>query len=215
MSTLDCNAFWNQLERWMEGERSSDAQAHLRGCPNCRGVVNDLDSIRQTAHAMDDADVAPPDRIWASLRSQLEQEGLIHADRHGWAETVKGWFEEIFAVVPRPALAGAYLVALIAVGFALAAPGYRHSDGAQISTRPLTAQLNTDEEHAISFVTDSDPVVAASLRKNLAIVDNYIALCEKSVQEEPENEFARDYLYGAYQQKADLLAQMTERGDTR
>jgi len=62
---------------------------------------------------------------------------------------------------------------------------------------------------------NSDPVVTASLQKNLAIVDNYIALCEKSVQEEPENEIARDYLYGAYQQKADLLAQMTERGDDR
>ena len=47
---------------------------------------------------------------------------------------------------------------------------------------------------------------------NLAIVDNNIALCEKSVREEPENEIARDYLYEAYQQKADLLAQMTERG---
>jgi hypothetical protein len=34
------------------------------------------------------------------------------------------------------------------------------------------------------------------------------------VQEEPQNEMARDYLYGAYQQKADLLAQMTERGET-
>ena len=43
------------------------------------------------------------------------------------------------------------------------------------------------------------------MHQNLAIVDNYIALCEKSVSEEPENEVARDYLYEAYQQKADLL----------
>ena len=57
--------------------------------------------------------------------------------------------------------------------------------------------------------------MTASLHKNLAIVDNYIALCEKSVREEPGNEIARDYLYGAYQQKADLLAQMTENGDGR
>ena len=54
--------------------------------------------------------------------------------------------------------------------------------------------------------------MTASLHDNLAIVDNYIALCEKSVREEPENEVARDYLYDAYEQKADLLAQMTERG---
>ena len=54
--------------------------------------------------------------------------------------------------------------------------------------------------------------MTASLHDNLAIVDNYIALCEKSVSEDPENEVARDYLYEAYEQKADLLAQMTERG---
>jgi hypothetical protein len=37
-------------------------------------------------------------------------------------------------------------------------------------------------------------------------------LCEKSVNEEPENELARDYLFEAYQQKADLLSQLSERG---
>ena len=61
-------------------------------------------------------------------------------------------------------------------------------------------------------MVESNPVVTASLHDNLAIVDNYIALCEKSVREEPENEVARDFLYDAYEQKADLLAQMTERG---
>jgi hypothetical protein len=60
---------------------------------------------------------------------------------------------------------------------------------------------------------DSNPVVTASLQKNLAIVDNYIALCEKNVHEDPESEMARDYLYEAYQQKADLLAQMSDRGN--
>jgi hypothetical protein len=60
-------------------------------------------------------------------------------------------------------------------------------------------------------VANSD--VSASLHRNLAIVDNYIALCEKSVHDEPQNELARDYLYEAYRQKADLLAQMSERGE--
>ncbi len=215
MGTMDCNAFWNQLEKWMEGQRSSDAQAHLSACPRCRGVVRDLDAICQTAQSIEAADLAPPDRIWISLRSQLEQEGLIHAERHGWTGALRGWFEGIFLAVPRPALAGAYLVALIAVSVGLAGPGYRRFDGTQVSTQPLTAQLDTAEQDAISSIMNSDPVVAASLRKNLAIVDNYIALCEKSVQEEPENEIARDYLYGAYQQKADLLARMTERGEDR
>ena len=59
----------------------------------------------------------------------------------------------------------------------------------------------------------SNSVVNASLHQSMAIVDNNIALCEKSVREEPENELAREYLYDAYQQKADLLAEMSERGE--
>jgi len=215
MATIDCNTFFNQLEQWMEGESPADAQAHLRGCPRCRALVEDLESIHQTALSLEDVDIAPPDRIWIALRSQLEQEGLIHEERRGWAQALEGWFGGVFSAVPRPALAGAYMVALIAVGIALAGPGYRRFNGTQVPTQPLTAQLNTAEQDAISSMMNSDPVVTASLQKNLAIVDNYIALCEKSVQEEPENEIARDYLYGAYQQKADLLAQMTEHGDDR
>jgi hypothetical protein len=215
MSTIGCNEFLNQLERWMEGERPAETQAHVRSCPRCRELVNDLDSIRETAHSLDIADANPPERIWISLRAQLEQEGVIREESRDWTEALKNWFDGVFSAVPRPALAGAYLVALIAVSIVLAGPGYRRFNGTQVSTQPLSAQLNTAEQDTISSMMNSDPVVTASLQKNLAIVDNYIALCEKSVQEEPENEIARDYLYEAYQQKADLLAQMTEGGNGR
>lgn len=215
MGTIGCSEFLNQIEQWMEGHRPADAQAHLRGCTRCRGLVDDLDSIRETAHSMELVDADPPQRIWISLRTQLEQEGLIRGEHRDWTEALRNWFEGVFSAVPRPAMAGAYLVALVAVSIALAGPGYRRFNGTQVSTQPLSAQLNTAERDTISSIMDSDPVVTASLQKNLAIVDNYIALCEKSVQEEPENEFARDYLYDAYHQKADLLAQMTERGDGR
>jgi hypothetical protein len=59
-----------------------------------------------------------------------------------------------------------------------------------------------------------DAAVTASLRRNLSVVDNFIAMCEKSVREQPENEVAREYLYGAYQQKAELLATVTNRSTT-
>ena len=220
MGTIGCNDVFNQLDAWMEGERPSDIQAHVRDCPNCRRLIEDLDSIRQVAPSLA-ADEAPPARVWVALRAQLEQEGLIHERRPGWTAIVKGWLEGAFGAVPRPAFAGAYLVALIAVGVALSGPGQKRLDedrwisGTQTSTQPLSAQLDTAERNTVSAMSDANPLVAASLQKNLAIVDNYIALCEKSVREEPENEVARDYLYAAYQQKADLLAQMSERGDDR
>jgi hypothetical protein len=187
-----------------------------------------VEAIQTVARSWETAETAePPARIWASLRLQLEAEGLIHdpADLSHAAVSIPasehraGWFESMFSGMARPALAGAYLIALIAAGFALSGLGSergsdRWTSVTQNTTTPLRSELD-DVEHAVSSLSASDPVVTASLHKNLAIVDNYIVLCEKSVHEDPGNEIARDYLYDAYQQKADLLAQMTENGDGR
>ena len=214
MATITCKDFLDRLESWMEGDVHSDSQAHLRNCPHCRSLVDDLKGIGSEARSWGAEEAEPSARVWASLRSQLEQEGLIRP-----ADAAKStWFGGWFASLPRPALAGAYLTLLIAGAFALSRPMNRQSNEArwlaasQDSTMPLRAQLIAEQNSFASF-NNANPAVNASLHKNLAIVDNYIALCEKSVQEEPQNEVARDYLYQAYQQKADLLAQMTERGE--
>jgi hypothetical protein len=218
MSALACNEFLNRLEQWMEGERPSETRAHVRDCSRCRTLVGDLATIQHTAQALA-IDAEPSPEVWQSLRAQLVEEDLIHTGGRGWVPAVAGWLSETFALVPRPALAGAYLVALITIGVALSGPAGHHSNeaqwitGTESSTQPLRAQLATAELDTVSSLRETDPVVTASLHDNLAIVDNYIALCEKSVREDPENEVARDYLYGAYEQKADLLAQMSERGD--
>lgn len=223
MSAMRCNEFLKQFEGWMEGERSAEARAHVRECASCRGLVADLDAIEQGAQAWAADEVDPPARAWVSLRAQLEQEGIIRGEAapgavSSPAEGKPGWFAGIFSAIPRPVLAGAYLAALIGASIALTGPSTRQLDenrwvsGTQDTTGVLSAQLDSAEKDTMSTMAVSDPVVTASLHDNLAIVDNYIALCEKSVREDPENEIARDYLYEAYEQKADLLAQMTERG---
>ena len=225
MATITCREFLNYLEPWMEGERSQDAQAHVRACPDCSSVIKDLEMIHAEARSWSASEQDAPERVWTALRARLEQEGLIgetipaSVDRAQAAAPRAGWFAGLFPRMPRPVLAGGYLAALVAVAFALSGPVNKRVNearwlkGTQTSTSPLSAQLNFAEQDSNSYVSRSNPVVAASLHQNLAIVDNYIALCEKSVSEEPQNEVARDYLYEAYQQKADLLTQMTERGE--
>jgi hypothetical protein len=218
MATIGCKEFENQLEQWMEGDRPLQGQPHIRECPRCRGLVEDLSLIQSAARDSAVAEVEPSAQLWNSLRAQLVQEGLIHDGRR----RSRGWFERLFGALPRPVLAGAYLAALIAVAFALSGPVNQRINkarwlrGAESAMMPVSTHLNAAEQRTVSSrpssIADSNPVVTASLHENLAIVDKYIALCEKSVQEEPENEFARDYLYDAYHQKADLLAQLSERG---
>ena len=224
MAVNNCKDFLKHLETWTGDEHPAEAQPHLRSCASCRGVVEDVNAIRAEARSWGTSEVEPHERVWNSLRAQLEQEGLIHS---GEAERLtptlvpagENWLNGFFARIPRPALAGAYLSILVALGFALGGPLNRQSnearwlEGTQIATSPLSAKLNTFEQAPIPASRDLNPAVTASLHQNLAIVDNYISLCEKSVQEEPQNEVARDYLYEAYQQKADLLAQIGERGE--
>jgi len=213
MSTISCNEFIDQLDLWMEGERDPQARAHARDCSHCRGFADDLDAIQSSAAALTVADPEPPARIWNALRTQLVEEGLIQEGIVGKVVPRQpSWFDGLFAVVPRPALAAAYLILLCALALGLMGPlGLRTAPSAAF---PLSAQLESDEQSAVFSVHGSKSAVATSLSNNLAIVDNYIALCEKSVREDPDNGLARDYLYQAYQQKADLLDQMTERGDS-
>jgi len=71
--------------------------------------------------------------------------------------------------------------------------------------------LNADEANLAQMQLGGS-VVDVSLRQNLDIVDKFIADCEQRVKEEPRDDLAREYLTGAYQQKAELLSAMMERG---
>jgi len=211
MPAMQCSDFQDHLDQWMEGDHSAEAQAHARTCDACRELAADLEDIRAAGRAMGEAE--PPPRVWAAIRAQLEEEHLVGA--RGW----RGWLPSFGISWPRPAVATATLAVLVAGAFLLGieARNYnnlqRWTEGTEALTQPIQANLGNFELHEVSALHGPNQAVNASFQKNLRIVDNYIAMCEKSVREEPENELARDYLYDAYQQKADLLAQMSERGE--
>src|SRR5271165_4471191 len=146
MSTLNCSEFIDQLERWMEGERPPQARAHAQDCSLCRGFAEDLDAIQSSAPALSVADPEPPARIWAALRVQLSDEGLIREPSRiepvHVAPARSSWLEGWLALVPRPAVAAAYLILLCALALGLAAPpqGVRN---AQTASFPLSTQLES------------------------------------------------------------------------
>ena len=211
----ECQAFVDQLDSWMEGVRTPEARAHLAQCGGCSSLADDFAAITSTARSLAH-DLEPPAYLWNSIRAQLAREGIIREQRPLDTASPRRWPE--WLAMPRPALAGAFLAILVVAGLAVRGPvtrrinDYRWMRGTQRSTVVLAAQLNTVEHSTVTSLR-SDPAVEAALHKNLAIVDNYISLCEKSVREDPQNEMARDFLYGAYQQKADLLAQINEQGE--
>ena len=189
------------------------ARAHLSGCNSCQNLVADLTAIVATAHLFP-AEVEPPAHVWSSLRHQLEAEGIIKsASRQPWWQGFSDLFRaRAFATVSVAALA------LIAVTLKFQQPPQRSVEVRSIYPDTLSdtsSILSKDEASlpAMRLVSDGN-VVNISLRRNLDIVDKFIVDCEQRVKEEPEDQLAREYLTGAYQQKAELISAMMDRGET-
>ena len=213
MSAMNCEKFWEFSEQWMDGERRPEAVSHASACIRCKTLIEDLESIHKTGAALAMTEEEPPARVWLAIRAQLEKEGLIRPRRTGWRERFAAF--EAF----RPVFAGAYLSLIIAGSVALvwqANPNHRLQDQAewlnhaQATMASVEAGFTTGKVTHVSEVQEGNSDVTATLNKNLAIVDSMISMCEKSVREDPQNEMTRDYLYTAYQQKADLLATMAD-----
>src|ERR1700676_204482 len=185
------------------------ARAHLAGCSSCQGLVADLTAIVATAHLLP-AEVDPPRRVWASLRAQLEEEGIIQdaATRATWWRRFPGFFRA-------RALATAGVGLLIATAVVLQVrPPASHPTEARNTYEnydETSMTLSNDEAHLPSMQLAGSSKVDVALRQNLDIVDKFIVDCEQRVKEQPGDELARDYLSGAYQQKAELLSVMMER----
>src|SRR5262249_48269859 len=181
--------------------------------------VSALDPTEAAAGSLATDELDPPARIWNSLRLQLESKGLVRTPSPaGASRSAAGWLANWWPSVSRPVLSGAYLAFLVLAAVLVGIVGSRNlgrdetpPPAAIQASASLNKQLSNVPERTVSAMPRSDPAVTASLRQHLDLVDNYIALCEKSVREEPQNQMAREYLYAAYQQKADLLALMADR----
>jgi hypothetical protein len=182
------------------------ARDHLAECRNCQNLVEDLTAIVATAHLLP-AEVEPPARIWVSLRSQLEHEGIIKSPvgaQNSWWHN----FSDLFrSRVLASSVVGAMIVAAVGLQIQHPAPA---TEARNVYDDTATV-LNADEANLDQMQLGSS-VVDVSLRQNLDIVDKFITDCETRVKEEPGDDLAREYLTGAYQQKAELLSAMMERG---
>ena len=79
-------------------------------------------------------------------------------------------------------------------------------------TKEGEGQPVDQEPVATGMILTSTSPVDASLRDNLKKVNEFIADCERHLKQQPHDELTREYLSAAYQQKAELLSAMIERG---
>ena len=207
---MRCEDFDLHAARWLEGERTPEAAGHLQSCTRCSTRMADLELIVSAAATL--PELEPPERMWTSLRNELEREGLFR-ERKSVLERLR----EMAILAPRTAFATAAISAL-----AIALLLIPQSRVGQVQ-RPVTdwmarwnltgvqSQLASAEVQEDREVHLRDPQVLASYHQNLALVDNVIGECQKKVSEDPNDELSRQYLATAYQQKAELLNALSER----
>jgi hypothetical protein len=231
---MQCAQFEQILEQ-ADGPLPAEADGHVQTCPTCGLIYEDIAAIRAACRELSAEEVSPPSRVWTSLRAQLESEGLIHEANGGWLSQLQLLVVGTPGAVPRIGFAGAYLSLLLIGAFLLglrmppqvgAFTGDQPAGGVLAQVRPaaslvsefpvatvanLNQTLNGDLERVLASFPERDSSLTTSLQQNLGIVDNLIAVCEKSMREQPDNPVVRQYLYGAYQQKAVLLATAIDR----
>lgn len=195
-------------------------RAHLAGCSQCRNYIADLTSIVDVAGKMP-SEIAPPERVWVSLRAQLELEGIIREPDLPTNVERAPWWVGFTSLFRNRGLA------TVTVGLLILVAGFvqlRINNGMTAPSSPLPpgehykqfvetrTALNEQEPLARGIILASTSPVDQSLLENLKKVDEFIAECERRVSAEPQDELAREYLSEAYQQKAELLSVMLDRG---
>lgn len=222
---MACPQYRNSIQELVDGTlgpiRRAELELHLEQCDDCRALAADLEKIRQAAGEL--PPLAPPERVWLQVAGRLRQEGRLHEAPVVVRRHVAGWLAaaatviiaagaSIYVIGPRlhrvPAAANAPAAASTPQG-----AGNPASPQSVESVQNEVDQAQMQFEHAIADlekVTKAnqkvlDPTTAATIDKNLNIIDQAIAENRAAVRSDPASGAARSTLFDALRQKVALL----------
>jgi hypothetical protein len=213
---MQCRDVEAVVEREGLAPLPAGARAHVAGCQHCQAYLADLDAIVNIAREFP-AEIEPPERVWVSLRTQLELEGLVKKPASMPTAEPASWWKGFGNLFRGRTLATAAVGLLIVVAGALQLQQTSVLPAPPSDPIFATAHALDEQEHDLSNMqpastSPADTSVDTSLRQSLKQLDEFIADCERRVKEEPRDDLAREYLAAAYQQKAELLSAMMDRG---
>ena len=214
-----CRLFEAGLGAYLEGESRSQVLAHAGECRFCGVVLSDLKQLMTASATLGDDD--PPARLWANVRSVLANEGVFKEPAGFW----KSWLPNL-EFLPQPAPI-AVLGALALLSVALVMPSSTSISPADALTKAsspvqmassVTFDVDSNLQHTVqelqaiyqSRALSFEPQISATYQQSLKSLDVSIKECQDSVQREPANNLAREYLLTAYQQKAEVLQSALE-----
>jgi hypothetical protein len=208
---MQCKELESVLEQEGLTPLPAAARAHLAGCSSCQNLLADLTSIVSAAHGLP-AEVEPPARVWISLHARLEQEGIIKKPVLAPAAQRSSWWLGFQDLVRSRALATVTVGLLLVVAGVFQLRGPDNPPSSPALPNEVVKIVNQQEADLRNMHLTSTSPVDASFQENLQQINEFIADCDRHLKQAPQDELAREYLAEAYQQKAELLSAMMDRG---
>jgi len=223
--TAECDRFELELEAYMEGESRPSVPAHLRECVFCKVVFEDLIALRKAARELPPEEPSPV--VWANIRAQLSADGTVPEKPGVW-----NWIWQL-DFLRRPLPVGAF-ACVLALGCWLTAP--RNNPQPETALSVATPAGEPTVVRSMAFASGGQgleqavreleeafrareatlaPDVKATYEHGLNSLDASIRECKDSLQREPGNSLAHEYLFAAYSQKAEVLSSALETDEGR
>jgi anti-sigma factor RsiW len=225
------NAITDYVDGTLDPTATADIDRHLESCPSCRRLVDDMREIKGVAASLELRE--PPIRSWTRLERAVTLEAetrsaqraqsappsvALHAQRAWRSRGALGWLA-----------AAAVLLVATGVGLKLilstpppstartAAPSSTAPNAsANAAAQSVEAELRQAEDHyekaikgleqiASAEQNVFDPKTAATLQKNLAVIDQAISESRAALRVEPTSEPAQQSLLESFKAKMALL----------
>ena len=207
---MNCAEFQKSLPEIIEGGGNTEQKTHGQTCPVCSDLVQDLRYIAEQAKLLVPMHDPSP-RVWAGIQSSLEREGLVRPATAGRFQP-----QVMAGGAPHPGSyarwGAAAAIAILAIGLIT----YHAGTGTEAPANSTTASnTNTDansdpnDAKLVAEVAQQAPERAEVYKRSMQDVNSYIADAQKSVDQDPSDDAAREHLLSAYDQKAMLYAMGT------
>jgi hypothetical protein len=212
------------VERALTDAEQADVERHVESCARCRAFVDDLREIRRASKAL--SPIEPPADVWHriedAIRAEAGEQPQPAAPKRGRpaGPTARqlGWLG-IAATVGLATVIGLRLGPLAPDrGTGSPDPGASSSTsaGTTDTAETVESEMRQAEAHYDNAIrglqqianegeSELDPAMAATLQKNLAVIDQAIDESRAAVRSEPTSEPARESLLENFSTKIALL----------
>lgn len=191
---MNCAEFQKVLPYIIETGGSADEEQHLRECPICSDLVQDLRYICEQAKLLVPMEDPAP-QVWEGIRDSLEREGLVKKPARARGrllgpQGVLPWIAAVAAVV------------LVVCGIILYQRGEQPQVPASTAAQASVPDEDPQDQQVLTRVAQERPEMKDAYARNLKQVNTAIRESKQAVERDPADDDARVALQRAYEQKA-------------